>query len=68
MLFRSKLFQKISNEADAIEYRHQRLSQIEHNYRWFDYRGFDSVANIKFTEKPWFSKYRPKLQQALERL
>lgn len=63
-----KMFHKISNEADAIEYRHQRLSQIEHNYRWFDYRGFDSIPDMKFDEKPWFSKYRPKLQQALERL
>ena len=46
----------------AIDYSHQHSSQIEHNYDWFAY-GSGTVQS-----RPWYARWKPKLQLALDQL
>ncbi len=54
--------QFITTERQAIEYRHQHLDKIEHNFKWFGFNQGD------FSSRPWWPKFGPKLQQALDSL
>lgn len=52
----------IATESQAMEYREQCLAQIEHNFDWF---AFDQGP---LQSRPWFVRFQPKLQQALDNL
>lgn len=52
----------IQTEQHALEYRHQHLDKIEHNFEWF------GLSQGAFTSRPWWAKFGPKLQQALDSL
>lgn len=52
----------IATEQDAMDVRQQHLQQIQHNYHWF---GND---HTDVTLRPWYSRFEPKLRQALDNL
>jgi hypothetical protein len=56
------LCQNIKTESQAMEYRQNYIDQIEHNYAWF---GNDQST---VPHRPWYSRYAPKLRQALDNL
>lgn len=56
------LCQRIETESQAMEYRQNYIDQIEHNYAWF---GNDQTI---VPHRPWYSRYAPKLRQALDNL
>lgn len=57
-----KICRDITTESQALEYRHQFIEQISHNFDWFAYK------QGPFQSRPWWPRYRPKLQQALQTL
>jgi hypothetical protein len=52
----------IDTEAAALDYRQQHIGQIEHNYQWYG----NNIESIK--QRPWYAKFAPKLQYALNNL
>lgn len=57
-----KLCKEIETETDALDYRQQRIQQVEHNYAWF------GIEQPDFWRRPWYGKYCSKLQHGLENL
>lgn len=52
----------ITTESQAIEYRQMHMDKIEHNFAWF------AFEQGSFQTRPWWSRYEPKLTQALNSL
>lgn len=52
----------IETENQALEYRQLHMDKINHNFEWFAYE------SGKLASRPWFARYQPKLQQALDNL
>lgn len=52
----------IATVEQALEYRQMYMQQIEHNFQWFAFK------QGHITTRPWWNRYGPKLQDALNSL